>query len=323
MALERYVSFVVPGDDPVQISGSAQLERLNPFGELVLYNNKPKTLEEKITRVKEADIIINTRGAVTWPGEALHALPKLRMITTCSVGTDMIDLKTASQLNITVSNQPARTSKFVAEHIFALMLAASKRVAYQTSELKAGRWTKIDNIYLQGKTLGVIGTGNIGSELVRLSNALGMHVIAWTFHPSRIRAAKLGVRFVELDHLLQKADVVSLNVDLTEETRGIIGRRELALMKKGSILINGGRGALVETNALVEALISGHLAGAGLDVFDEEPVPPNHPILSCEQVVLTPHIADQTPEGVEALNEGAIDNVVAFLEGHPQNVVTF
>ena len=130
------------------------------------------------------------------------------------------------------------------------------------------------------------------------------------------------MRFVELDDLVRQADVVSLNVRLSDETRGMIGERELGLMKPESLLVNGGRGELVDTGALVGALKSGHLAGAALDVFDVEPLPPDHPILSCEQVVLTPHMADQTPEGIELLNEGVVDNVIAFLEGRPQNVVT-
>ena len=127
---------------------------------------------------------------------------------------------------------------------------------------------------------------------------------------------------MDLDDLLRQADVVSLSLRLSDETRGVIGQRELGLMKRGAILVNGGRGELVDTSALVNALTSGHLAGAALDVFDVEPLPPDHPILSCRQVVLTPHIADQTPEGVELLNEGVVDNVIAFLEGHAQNVVT-
>ena len=136
------------------------------------------------------------------------------------------------------------------------------------------------------------------------------------------RAQELGVEFVELDQLLRESDVVSLHVRLSPDSRHIIGARELALMKPGALLVNGGRGELVDDTALVEALQSGHLAGAGLDVFSQEPLPADHPILSCDQVVLTPHLADQTPEGIELLNEGAVTNVIAFLEGRPNNVVT-
>jgi D-3-phosphoglycerate dehydrogenase len=127
---------------------------------------------------------------------------------------------------------------------------------------------------------------------------------------------------VEFDELLRTSDVVSLHVRLTDQSRGLIGRRELAMMKPGALLINTARGAVVDTPALVAALESGHLGGAGLDVFDAEPLPPDHPILRCQQVVLTPHHADQTPEGVEILNRGAVENVLAYLDGQPRNVVT-
>ena len=172
----------------------------------------------------------------------------------------------------------------------------------------------------QGKTLGVIGTGNIGSRVARLASAIGMKVIAWTFHPSPQRARSLGVDFVGLDELLRQSDAVTIQVRLSDDSRSMLGARELGLRKAGALLVTAGRGELVDTNALIDALNSGHLGGAGLDVFDQEPLPPGHPLLACEQVVLTPHIADQTPEGLERLNEGCISNAIAFLEGHPQNV---
>jgi D-3-phosphoglycerate dehydrogenase len=148
-----------------------------------------------------------------------------------------------------------------------------------------------------------------------------METIAWTLHPSPERAEALGVRFVDMDTLLRTADVVTLHVRLTEETRNLIGRRELALMKPGALLVNGARGAIVDPAALVEALNSGHLAGAALDVYDQEPLPADHPLLACDHVVLTPHLADQTPEGADWLNIGAVENIIAFLEGKPRNLV--
>ncbi|MFQ6039715.1 MAG: 2-hydroxyacid dehydrogenase [Candidatus Poribacteria bacterium] len=316
------LTIVVPGDDPAQIQGSPNLERLKPYGDVILYADRPATLEEKVARAKDADILINTRGIVTWPGEALRQLPKLRLIATCSIGTDMIDLEVAREMGIVVSNQPGRTSPVVAEHAFGLMFAAAKRAAFFTTQVKAGYWPRMDNILLQGKTLGIIGTGNIGSEMARLGRAIGMNVIAWTFHPSPERAESLGVQYVELDELLRTADVVSLHLRLTDKSRHIIGASELGLMKPNALLVNVARGGLVDTDALVEALNSGRLGGAAIDVYDEEPPPVGHPLLACEQVVLTPHCADMTPEGVELLNEGAVDNIIAFLEERPQNVVT-
>ena len=314
------VQIVVPGDNPTQIAGSPHLQRLAPYGDVTLFEDTPQSADEKVARAKDAQIIINTRGVVTWR-EEMRRLPALRMIATCSIGTDMIDLALAKELGIVVSNQPGRTAPVVAEHMFGLMFALSKRAYFQTAELKAGRWTRKMNTMLQGKVLGVVGTGPIGAEMARLARAIGMEVIAWTFHPSPQRAAEYGVRFVELDELLQRADVVSLHVRLTEDTRHLLGAREFALMKEGALLLNGARGDVLDIAALRAALLAGHLGGAGLDVFSQEPLPSDDPILDCDQVVLTPHAADQTPEGVDLLNEGAVDNVIAFLEGRPRNNV--
>ena len=316
------VVIVVPGDEPVQIGGSPHLEKLKPYGEVTLYDTRPSSLEEQVERVKDAQVIMNTRGAVKW-GEAEFAqLPNLKMITSCSIGTDMFELEAAKKHGVVICNQPGRTAPVVAEHMFGLMFGLSKRAAYFTTQMKAGQWPRMDNMMLQGKTLGIVGTGNIGAEMARLARAIGMDVIAWTFNPSDERAKQLGVRFVDLDTLLQTSDVVSLHVALTEDTTGFIGERELGLMKQGALLLNGARGAVVNTPALVASLNSGHLGGAAVDVFEQEPPPADLALLQCEQVVLTPHCADMTPEGVDLLNSGAVENVIAFLEGRTQNAVT-
>ena len=313
---------VVPGDNPPQIQGSPHLKRLDPYADVELYADRCPSADEKLKRAGDADIIINSRGMVTWHAEILHQLPKLRLISTCSIGTDMIDLEAAKELGIIVSNQPGRTAPVVAEQAFGLMLAIAKRAAFFTESMRAGRWPRMDHIYLHGKTLGIIGTGNIGAEMARLGGAIGMNVIAWTYHPSPERAEKLGVKFVGLDELLRTADVVSIHAKLTDDSRSLIGKPQFDLMKPDTLLVNVARGPIVDTNALVDALNSGHLGGAAIDVFDQEPIPADHPLLDCEQVVLTPHCADMTPEGVNLLNEGAVDNVIAFLQGQPRNVVT-
>ena len=321
MSASERCQIVVPGDFPPQVQGSPHLERLQPYGDLKLYDRLPAHLEEQIERCRKAEIVINSRGAVRWPAEALRACPRLRMIGTCSIGVDNIDLETARELGIVVSNQPGRTAPVVAEHMFGLMFAVAKRVAYQTAQLRAGVWQQPFSMMLQGKTLGVVGVGPIGAEMARLGSAIGMEVLAWTFHPSDERAAALGVRFVELDELLRSSVVVSLHLPLSDSTHHLIGERELALMPPGSILLNGARGAVVDSAALVAALNSGHLGGAGLDVFETEPLPADDPLLGCEQVALTPHCADQTPEGADLLNGGVVDNVIAFLEGNPRHNV--
>lgn len=312
---------VIPGDDPPQMQGSPHLERLEAYGEVILYTDRPETAVEKIERTSGATVMINSRGLVKWPGEVLRSLPDLRMIATCSIGVDSFDLEAARECGIVISNQPGRTAPVVAEHAFGLMFALAKRAAFFTGAMKAGQWPRLDACYLKGKTLGVIGTGPIGSEMARLAGSVGMEVIAWTYNPSEERARQIGVAYVELEELLEKSDVVSLHVMLTDDSRHMINRDSLEGMKPGALLINCGRGGLVDTDALVAALRSERLGGAALDVFEEEPLPTDHPLLEMEQVVLTPHCADMTPEGVELLNEGAVNNVIAFLEGRPQNVV--
>lgn len=312
---------VVPHDHPLQMAGSAHLGRLEERTHLQLHSDPVTTVDEQLRRAHGAEIIINSRGALTWPGEVLRQLPELKMITTCSIGIDSIDVAAARELGIVVSNVPGRTAKVVAEHALALLLAAARRLSFMTAELRNGRWSGVKNSTLQDKRLGVIGTGAIGGEMIRLGRAIGMQVQAWTFHPSAERAAQLDVNFVELDELLSTSDAISIHCKLTEDSRHLIGRRELSLLRPGSFLINTARGAVVDTAALIEALDSGHLGGAGLDVYDIEPLPSDAPILACEHVVLTPHNADQSPEGMELLNGGAVDNVLAFLDGKPQNQV--
>lgn len=315
------LKIVVPGDAPPQIQGSPHLDRLKQYGNIVLYKDRPKNIEEKILRAEDADILINSRGMVKWHSDVLPQLPRLKMISLCSIGTDMIDLAVAKQRGITVCNQPGRTAPVVAEHSFGLMFALAKRAAYMTSALKAGDWPRMDNVYLQGKTLGIIGTGHIGSEMARLGNSIGMNVIAWTYHPSAERAGQLEIKYVSFEQLLRLSDVVSVHIKQTDESFHLIGEHELGMIKPDALLINVARGQIVDTDALIDALNNGHLGGAAIDVYDQEPIPKDHPLLSCEQVILTPHCADMTPEGVDLLNEGAVDNIIAFLNGNPQNVV--
>lgn len=312
---------VIPGDDPPQCQGSAQLDRLKPYGDVRLFDTQPANDADAVARVQGATAIINSRSQVKWPADVLRQLPDLKMITVCGIGTDAIDLDECRERGIVVSNIPGKTAPVVAEHAFGLMFAAAKQATYQTEKMKAGVWHKFDAIFLRDKTIGILGAGSIGAEMARLCRAIGMDVVAWTFHPSEERGRSLGVRFVELDELLSVSDVITIHLKETPDTQHLIGAREIGLMKPGSLFVNVARGAIVDTQALVKALNSGHIAGAALDVFEQEPLPADHPLLRCEHVVLTPHVADMTPEGIELLNEGVVDNVIAFFEGRPQNVV--
>lgn len=316
--MSQAVTIVVPGDDPPQIADSPALERLATWGKVTTYTDRPASEEQKIARVRDAEIILSSRSSVTWRESDFAQLPKLRMIATCSVGTDPIDLDAARERGIVVSNQPGVNAPYVAEHMFGLMFAVAKQAAVQTAALKEGRWLLPTNVMLRGKRLGIVGTGAIGAEMARLGRAIGMQVVAWTYNPSPQRAKTLGVEFLSLEELLETSDVVSLHVRLSPDSTGLIGAAELARMKPSAILLNGARANVIDNAALVESLEKGRLFGVGMDVFSPEPVLTDNPILSCERVVLTPHAADQTPEAVIATNEAAVDNIIAFLEGKPR-----
>jgi D-3-phosphoglycerate dehydrogenase len=312
---------VIPGDFPPLVSRSSCLDRLRDFADIVLHTDRPATDQEKADRLRDADILLNSRGSLKIPRSVLQQLPGLRMIAVCGIGYDAIDLPTANEQSIVVSNIPGRTAPVVAEHAVALMLAVARRVAWMTAELKSGHWRGDLGIALNGRQAGIIGTGNIGCETIRLCRAIGMTVVAWSLHPDQAKADRLGFRYVSFEELLQTSDVVSLHTRLSDQTQNLISTRELATMKRSAILINTARGAIVDSAALANALHRGELFGAGLDVFDQEPLPADHPILQCEQVVLTPHTADQTQEGIDLLTQGCVDNIRAFLEGRPVNVV--
>ena len=188
-----------------------------------------------------------------------------------------------------MSNTPGYGAPYVSEHALALALAVSRQIVQNDRRIREGGWAAgfIDELY--GKTLGVVGAGAIGRRMIQLGQGIGMNVVAWTFNPTPERAWEYGVEFLELDELLRRADVVSLHVALTPDSQGMIGREQLALMKPTAILVNVARGAVVDESALVEALQQGAIAGAGLDVFEVEPLPPGHPLTLLDNVVLAPH----------------------------------
>lgn len=315
------IRIVVPADYPAQIQGSPHLALLEPYGDVEIFSDRPKSQAEQVERARGAAVLINSHGAIKWPREVLEQLPGLRLISLCSVGTDCVDLDAARELGIMVCNQGGKTAPIVAEHEFALMLAVAKRLGEYTIKLKAGGWGGRELVTLRGKTAGIIGTGNSGRTMAELCQAIGMNVVAWSFNPNENWASSRGIGYVPFDEALRVSDVVSVHVGLSDRTRHLIGKDQFGMMKRGAIFVNGSRGPVVDTEALLVALQDGTLFGAGLDVFEQEPLPPGHPITTLENVVLTPHIADATPEGFAALNIDAVENVVAFLEGRPQNVV--
>jgi phosphoglycerate dehydrogenase-like enzyme len=222
--------------------------QLRTIADVHLYANRPPDAAEMSQRLRPADILLNSRSAVRVSAELLSELPQLKMIAVCGIGFDTIDLDAATRQGIVVSNIPGRTATIVAEHALTLMLSVSRRVVLMTEQLRAGRWSSKLGLSLVGKRIGIIGTGNIGSEMIRLCRAIGMEVIAWSFHPDFAKAELLGFQYLPLDELLNTSDVISVHVRLSDQTRGLIGESQLRQMKRGCILINTARAAVVAAN---------------------------------------------------------------------------
>ena len=312
---------VVPDDFPSIFSGTEPHETLKRRAEVKVYIEKAASPEELKERLEGARVAVNIRAYSKFTASLLASCPDLKMIAVLGIGTDNIDLEAASRLGIKVTNTPGYSAIAVAEHALTLMLAASRRIPQHQEELKAGRWTRIPMAQLNGKTLGIIGFGSIGRQMAFLAKGIGMGVLAWTFHPDAVRPAPEGIQFVPLGTLISQADVISVHIRASEKTRHLLNREAFQEMKPSAILVNTARASIVDTEAMIAALKDGRLAAAGLDVFDQEPLPPEDSLLTLPNVVLSPHNSGMTPEAIQRGNEMVAENVVAFLEGRLINEV--
>ncbi len=293
--------------------GSAAHERARALGELRVYTERGADDEAELARrIGKARVAVNIRAHARFTEAVFRDCPDLQMISIWGVGTDNIDLAAAARHGVTVCNTPGSNAYAVAEHALALMLAVARKIPQIDRGMRDGAWPRDMLTQLYGKTLGVFGTGSIGARTAELGRGLGMEVLAWS---ARRDSPEMK------DDILRCADFVTLHVRLTPETRGFIAQREFGLMKPGAILVNTGRGALVERDALLAALAAGTIAGAGLDVFHDEPLAPGDALLACPNTVLSPHNAVQTPEVRRDGLMLTIQNVENFLEGKPTNVV--
>jgi D-3-phosphoglycerate dehydrogenase len=268
---------------------------------------------ELARRVGNAAGAINIRAYARYTEAVLAACPNLKVISIWGTGTDNVDLAACERRGVAVKNTPGVNANAVAEHAITLMLSVLRRVPSTDADLRAGRWARAPLAQLEGKTVGIVGFGAIGRRVAKLASAFGATILVHTRTPDSGRATAAGARAASLDELLRESDVVSLSLRLEPGTTGFLGRERLAMMKRSAILINTARGALVNKTALIEALEKGTIAGAGLDVFHEEPIPPGDPILSAPNVVLTPHVAGNTPEVIAAGLQQAVENVKDFF----------
>ena len=311
---------VVPDDAAGLVASSPLTRRLRELGELRVYDSPANTEAMLIERLAGADAAL-TVYASSFTARVLRACPRLRHIAVFGIGVDNVDLDACRERGVTVSNTPAYSAPVVAEKAIALALAVVHRIPQMDSAVRRGEWPGEAVGYLHGKTLGVIGAGPIGQRVIALGKGLGMKTIAWTFNPSPRRAIEYGTAFVPLEELLAAADVVSVQLPLTPSSVDLIGSRQLGLMKPSAILVNVGRGAVVNEEALVGALRERRIGGAGLDVFSTEPLPPGHPLAELDNVALSPHNAANASDVNEACLAIAIGNIHDWQQGLPTNVV--
>jgi len=273
--------------------------------------SNPKDYEQHLG---ECEALL-VRSAVKVKAETLAKAPKLRVIGRAGVGVDNVDLAAATAAGVLVMNTPGGNAVSVAEHTLALMLALARMIPEANSSTRAGKWEKKKFLgsELRGKTLGIVGLGNIGQEVVRRALAFEMRVLAADPYVNPATAAGLGVELLPFDQLIAQSDYISLHVALTPETRHMINAQSIARMKPGVRIINCARGELVDQDALAEALVSGKVAGAGLDVFSPEPLPPGHPLLSAPNLIATPHIAGSTEEAQEIVGLRIVEQLIEYL----------
>ena len=305
--------------------GDLSWDAIEELGELTVYERT--TSEEVLERCTGSEVIFTNK--VILNSETIEQLPELKYIGVLATGTNVVDLNFAKERGICVTNIPGYSTDSVVQHVLALMLHFSSKVSVHNDAVQKGDWVNsIDFSFtlgtlneLSGKTLGIIGLGTIGRKLARVADAMGMKIVA--AHQSSMDRLELPyeVEWLPVDEVFALADFLSLNCPLTPETEKVVNAEHLKKMKSSAIVINTGRGPLVDEQALTDALNNGTIAGAGLDVLSTEPPAGVNPLLSAKNCVITPHIAWASREARARLIAVAADNLSSFLFGIPQNVV--
>ncbi len=274
-----------------------------------------------VAALADFDIIIAMRERTPFPRPVIEQLPRLKLLVTTGAANASIDLQAATDHGVTVCGTGGSPTA-APELTWALLLAFARHITAEENTLRAGGWQRTVGFELSGKTLGIVGLGKIGQRIAAYGRAFGMDVLAWSQNLTEETAAAAGARKVTKDELFQKSDVVSLHLRLSARSEGTVGERELRLLGPDGVLVNTARGPLVDQQALVTALRKGWIRGAALDVFDQEPLPPGHPLLDTPRTLLTPHLGYVTRESYRAFFGGAFEDVTAWLDGTPVRPLT-
>lgn len=289
--------------------------------DFVYYNQKTTDTTELIERSKGADVVMIANNP--YPAEAINENKNLQLINVAFTGIDHVEMNQAENQDILVCNAAGYANQAVAELTIGLVLDLYRYIAGGNKEIKSSefRGAVLGN-EIKGKTVGIIGTGKIGMEAARLFKAFGAHLIASNQSVKNPEAKEIGMEYKNQDEVLKESDILSLHLPLTPQTKNLISKKEISLMKKNAVLINCARGPIVDNDALADALNEERIAGAGVDVFDmEPPIPNDYKLLHAKNTILTPHVGFFTKEAMELRAKIAFDNTVAFLDGKPQNLV--
>jgi phosphoglycerate dehydrogenase-like enzyme len=273
-----------------------------------------------IARLEPYDVVVAMRERTPFTRARLERLPNLRLLVTTGMGNAAIDIAAARELGVVVCGTGSLASP-TAELTWGLILAVTRNICAEDRVIRAGGWQHTIGPELAGRTLGVVGLGRLGARVTAIARAFEMDVVAWSEHLTPERAAEVGAEAVARDELFARADVVTIHLKLSARTRGLIGAADLARMKRTAYLVNTSRGPIVDEAALLDALHGGRIAGAGLDVYDVEPLPPDDPWRTAPNTVLTPHIGYVSTGTYERFYREAVEDVAAFRDGHPVRVL--
>jgi phosphoglycerate dehydrogenase-like enzyme len=291
-------------------------DRLSPTLAIEVFRDTLKDPEALAARLAPFDAILAMRERTPFPAALLKRLPNLRLLITTGERNRSIDVAAARAQGITVCGTPSFGAPTV-DITWGLILNLLRDIPRQQESLRAGAWQSSVGTSAEGLTLGVVGLGKLGGRVAKVGQAFGMRVIAWSQNLTAEKAAAAGAELVTKEELFARADVVTLHLILSERSRGIVGAAELAAMKPTAVIVNTSRGPLIDQASLIAALKQGRIAGAGLDVFDEEPLPPGHPLLGAPNTVLTPHLGYVSTQNYRAYVEGAVEAIEAYLAGQP------
>jgi len=299
---------------------SADWKRLPKSARIDVYHDHQPDEAAVVERLKPYDVIVGMRERTPFPRRVIEQLPNLKLLITTSVRNRSFDLAACADRGIVACHTEGGHTP-TAELAWALILALAKNIPGEDRSTREGHWGDRVGIGLAGRTLGLMGLGKLGGKVAEVGKVFDMQVIAWSENLTDARCAELGVRHVSKDELLEKSDILSVNLVLSARTRGIIGAAELARMKPTVYLINTSRGPVVDEKALVDALERGAIAGAGLDVFDVEPLPLDHPLRRLPNTVITPHVGGFVEENYELWYQGALEDILAWLDGRPIRIM--